>query len=59
LWFVDPEVRTLSVCALREGQWLELGVFGGDQRLRAEPFEAVELNMADWWLPEPETQGGS
>jgi len=24
-------------------------VFGGDERVRAEPFEAVELDLAEWW----------
>ena len=52
LWFIDPDARTLSVCTLREGRWLEIGVFGEDERIRAEPFEAVELNLTDWWLPD-------
>jgi Uma2 family endonuclease len=52
LWFIDPDARTLSVCTLREGHWVELGVYGQNERIRAEPFAAVELNLADWWLPE-------
>jgi Uma2 family endonuclease len=52
LWFIDPDTQTLSVCTLREGQWLEVGVYGRDERIRPEPFEAVEFNLADWWLPE-------
>ena len=51
LWFIDPDAHTLSVCKLVEGHWLELGVYGRDERIRAEPFDAVELSMADWWLP--------
>ena len=51
LWFIDPDARTLSVCKLVEGHWFELGVYGYDERIRAEPFDAIELNMADWWLP--------
>jgi len=41
----------LSVCKLVEGHWFELGVYGRDERIRAEPFDAVKLSMADWWLP--------
>lgn len=52
LWFIDPEARTLSVCQLREGHWVEIGVYGQNEVVRAEPFEAAELNMADWWLPD-------
>jgi Uma2 family endonuclease len=52
LWFVDPDTRSLSVCKLVDGHWYELGVYGPDERIRAEPFDAVELEMRDWWLPE-------
>ncbi len=52
LWFVDPDTRSLSVCKLVDGHWYELGVYGPEERIRAEPFDAVELAMADWWLPE-------
>ncbi len=52
LWFIDPDACTLSVCRLVDGHWLELGVHGRDERVQAEPFDSVELNMADWWLPE-------
>lgn len=53
LWYVDPDVRSLAVSRLAEGHWLELGVFGGDARVRAEPFEDVEIDLGAWW-PDPE-----
>jgi Uma2 family endonuclease len=49
LWFVDVDARTLSVAKLVSGHWTEIGVFGQDDAIRAEPFEDVELSMADWW----------
>jgi Uma2 family endonuclease len=49
LWFIDPEARTLTVSALHEGRWLELGVYGDDDVIRAAPFEAIELRLSDWW----------
>ncbi len=52
LWFIDPDARTLSVCQLRDAHWVELGVYGQNERIRAEPFAAVELDMSDWWMPE-------
>ena len=52
LWYVDPVRRELEVCRLVEGKWLQLGVFGGDEHVRAEPFEAVELELSGWWTSE-------
>jgi Uma2 family endonuclease len=49
LWYVDPDVRSLSVSRLVGGHWLELGVFGDTARVRAEPFEDIEIDLAEWW----------
>ena len=49
LWYVDPEARTLTVSRLEGGRWLELGVFGGEQVVRAEPFEVVDIPLGPWW----------
>jgi Uma2 family endonuclease len=49
LWYIDPEARTLTVSRLEGGRWLELGVFGGEQVVRAEPFDAVEIALEPWW----------
>jgi Uma2 family endonuclease len=48
-WYIDFESRTLTVSRLESGRWLELGVFGGDQVVRAEPFDAIALALAPWW----------
>lgn len=34
---------------LHEGRWLTLAVHRDDQRVRAEPFEAIELDLAVLW----------
>lgn len=49
LWYVDPEARTLAVSRLENGRWLELGMFGGEQIVRAEPFEVIEIPLEPWW----------
>ena len=49
LWFVDPEARTLVVSQLSDGRWLETLVAGDTDRVRAAPFDALELALADWW----------
>jgi Uma2 family endonuclease len=51
LWTVDLEARTLSVCQLHEGRWLELAVHGEDDVVRAAPFEEMPLALAEWWRP--------
>ena len=57
LWYVDPPRKQLEVCRLVEGKWLQLGVHGADEKVRAEPFEAVELDIAEWWEGVDEDEG--
>lgn len=49
LWFVDVEARTLTVSELLDGRWLEVGVYGEDDVIRAAPFDAIELNLRELW----------
>jgi Uma2 family endonuclease len=49
IWYIDPEVQLLTVSRLVEGHWMDVGVYGTDEKVRAEPFEAVELDMAEWF----------
>jgi Uma2 family endonuclease len=49
LWYFDLDAQTLTVCRLHEGRWLELGVYADSDVVRAEPFDAVELCLAEWW----------
>ena len=53
LWFVDPDARTLAVSRLEHGRWVELGVWGEDEHVRAEPFVELEIDLASWWPPSP------
>ncbi|WZX20044.1 Uma2 family endonuclease [Myxococcus stipitatus] len=50
IWLIDPRERMLEVFCLAGGQWLELGTYHGDARVRAEPFEALELELGVLWL---------
>ncbi len=50
LWLVEPLARTLEVYRLENGRWLVAATHGGSERVRAEPFEAVELELTRWWL---------
>jgi Uma2 family endonuclease len=53
LWFVNPVERTLEVMRLREGAWTILAVYSESDVVRAEPFEAVELELARLWVDPP------
>ena len=55
-WLVNPVQRTLEVLRLTSEGWLTLAVHHDDQRVRAEPFDAVELDLGVLWAdlkPEP------
>ena len=49
LWLVNPLARTLEVYRLAEGRWLLLATHEGSAHVRAEPFDAVELDLAPVW----------
>jgi Uma2 family endonuclease len=49
-WLVEPLQRTLEVFRLEGGaHWLLLGTWRGAARVRAEPFDAVELDLSLLW----------
>ena len=48
-WIVEPLLRTLEVRRLEGGRWVELGTFADDAKLRAEPFDAIELELGALW----------
>jgi Uma2 family endonuclease len=50
LWLLDPLARTLEVYRLEAGRWVVASVHDGAQPVRAEPFDAVALDPAQWWL---------
>lgn len=59
LWLVDPLARVLEVYRLEEGRWVVVLTSGGDAKVRAEPFEEIELDLALWWPPLAESESGA
>lgn len=49
-WLVDPIARTLENHRLDGGRWLVLSTHADDEVARIEPFDAIELGLARWWL---------
>jgi hypothetical protein len=58
-WILDPTLRTLDALRLQEGKWLILGVFQKADKVRVEPFEALELDLSLLWEnlpPDPDEE---
>jgi Uma2 family endonuclease len=49
LWLCDPTLRTLEVYRAEGGSWLLLATYAGDDKVHAEPFNAVELELQALW----------
>jgi Uma2 family endonuclease len=49
VWLVNPLQRTLEILRLHDGKWLTLAVHCDDAKVRAEPFDAIEIDLADLW----------
>jgi Uma2 family endonuclease len=49
MWIVDPLARTLEILRLDGDTYRIAAVAEGDAKVRAEPFEAIELDLAILW----------
>lgn len=49
LWLLSPTAQTLEIYRLEQGRWVLLDTHEGDDRVRAEPFEAIELELGALW----------
>ncbi len=50
LWLVDPLDKTLDVLRLESGKWVIAGVFAENDKVRAEPFQEIEIELGKLWL---------
>jgi Uma2 family endonuclease len=48
-WLIDPSLRTLELFRLESARWSLVGTYTDDARVRAEPFEAFELELGLLW----------
>jgi Uma2 family endonuclease len=49
LWFVDPGPQTLEIFRLDGGAWRLVASASGSEKVRAEPFEGMELDLSAVW----------
>lgn len=48
-WIIDPIARTLEVLRRHEESWLIAAAYQNQDKVRAEPFEAVEIDLSLLW----------
>jgi Uma2 family endonuclease len=49
VWLVDPRERLLEAYRREGTQWLRIAAHSDDERVRVEPFAAVELELSALW----------
>ncbi len=49
LWLINPTPQTLEVFRLESPGWFLAAVHQGNEKVRAEPFDAIELDLAALW----------
>ena len=49
-WLIDPDAQTLEVLRNESGHWLTIQTFAENALVRAEPFDAIELDLSALWL---------
>jgi Uma2 family endonuclease len=48
-WLLDPAATTLEILRLEHDAWRMVGTWRGEAVVRAEPFDAIELELAVLW----------
>lgn len=52
-WLVDPIAQTLEALRLESGRWTIVSTWARADVVRAEPFEAIELDLTLLWEERP------
>lgn len=56
MWLVDPDAQVVESYQLADGRWTVAAIVGGAEVARLPPFDAVELDLSRWWLPDEPPQ---
>jgi Uma2 family endonuclease len=49
VWLVDPVARTVEALRVESGRWTIVSTHSGHDVMRAEPFEALALDLTLLW----------
>ncbi|XXX73245.1 Uma2 family endonuclease [Sorangium sp. So ce134] len=53
VWLLDPDARVLEIYSLTEGRrWQISAIYRDNALVRAEPFDAIDLDLAALWMEE-------
>ena len=55
VWLLNPLAKLLELYRLTEGSWVLVKSMVGNDPVRVEPFDAIEMDMSRWWLPDVST----
>jgi Uma2 family endonuclease len=50
IWLIEPVAMTMDAFALESGRWVLLASFAENDKVRAEPFQEIEISLEDLWL---------
>jgi Uma2 family endonuclease len=50
LWLINPLDKTLDVFRLESGKWVVAGFYSENDKVRAEPFQEVEIDLGNLWM---------
>ena len=49
-WLVDPIAHTLELMSLEASRWTQLARYEGEAKIRAAPFDSMELELGSLWI---------
>ena len=49
-WLLEPLAHTLEVMSLEAGRWTQQSRHEGEAKVRAAPFDAIELELGALWI---------
>lgn len=50
-WIIDPINQTLEAYKYENpSKWAEVGVYGGEEKAKVEPFDDIEFDLSTLWL---------
>jgi Uma2 family endonuclease len=50
IWLIDPVAMTMDAFRLESGKWVLLGSFSENDKVRADPFQEIEIHLEDLWI---------
>ncbi|MBF0226913.1 MAG: Uma2 family endonuclease [Desulfobacterales bacterium] len=49
-WIIDPIEKVLEIFKLSGNQWIVVGTYAEDDKVKPEPFQEIEIDLKNLWL---------